>query len=426
MKFLSAVFFLLMISCNTLKSPFSKRSAHEKYGEKIRSAGLEDNALGKAWFAAAEHALSSPQSISIPYSETGFFAAVEPRAPGFIFSAERGQKIKVSLSLNPDSIRIFMDLFKANSNNSSPVATMDTTTKILIFTVTRTDSFILRLQPELLVNVQYTITFTTGPSLAFPVAKSGNPRLISFWGNSRDNGARKHEGVDIAAKFRAPALAAAEGTVSSVTENRLGGKVVFLRNAATGDNLYYAHLDSQIAYNGQKVKPGDTLGLIGNTGNARNTVPHLHFGIYTYGGAIDPFPFINPVAKAPKEITASLVPINRFVRTTSKTKLYFSLDSSPNDSSIEKGQAVFVLAASGDDYRVRLPGNITGYLNSRNVTDNELKKQKIEEKKSLQWQPSPGSPIIDFIPPDATVDILGTNKNFYLVRYKSLQGWITQ
>ena len=75
---------------------------------------------------------------------------------------------------------------------------------------------------------------------------------------------------------------------------------------------------------------------------------------------------------------------------------------------------------------VRLPGNITGYLNSRNVTDNELKKQKIEEKKFLQLQPSPGSPIIDFIPPDATVDILGTNKNFYLVRYKSLQGWITQ
>ena len=75
---------------------------------------------------------------------------------------------------------------------------------------------------------------------------------------------------------------------------------------------------------------------------------------------------------------------------------------------------------------VRLPGNITGYLNSRNITDNEMKKQKIEEKKSLQWLPSQGSPIIDFIPPDATVDILGTNKNFYLVRYKSLQGWITQ
>ena len=43
---------------------------------------------------------------------------------------------------------------------------------------------------------------------------------------------------------------------------------------------------------GNRVRVGDTLGFVGNTGNAKTTPPHLHFGIYTRGGAIDPLPFV--------------------------------------------------------------------------------------------------------------------------------------
>ena len=68
-------------------------------------------------------------------------------------------------------------------------------------------------------------------------------------------------------------------------------------------SVYYAHLDEQLVSQGQRVKKGDTLGLVGNTGNAKHTPPHLHFGIYTYNGAIDPLPFINKEIK-----TAPLVP----------------------------------------------------------------------------------------------------------------------
>ena len=49
---------------------------------------------------------------------------------------------------------------------------------------------------------------------------------------------------------------------------------------------------------------GDTLGLIGNTGNAKYTPSHLHFGIYTFGGAIDPWPFINNNIKAAPAVTS--------------------------------------------------------------------------------------------------------------------------
>ena len=57
--------------------------------------------------------------------------------------------------------------------------------------------------------------------------------------------------------------------------------------------LYYAHLDEHRVRGGQCVEPGDTLGLVGTTGNAEGTVPHLHFGIYVPGeGAVDPYPFV--------------------------------------------------------------------------------------------------------------------------------------
>jgi murein DD-endopeptidase MepM/ murein hydrolase activator NlpD len=41
------------------------------------------------------------------------------------------------------------------------------------------------------------------------------------------------------------------------------------------------------------VKPGDVLGYVGSSGNARQTPPHLHFGIYERG-AVDPWPFVRP------------------------------------------------------------------------------------------------------------------------------------
>ena len=60
-----------------------------------------------------------------------------------------------------------------------------------------------------------------------------------------------------------------------------------------GKSIYYAHLDSILVQSGSRVKRGDTLGLVGNTGNAQTTAPHLHFGVYANGrAAVNPLPFI--------------------------------------------------------------------------------------------------------------------------------------
>jgi hypothetical protein len=94
--------------------------------------------------------------------------------------------------------------------------------------------------------VRWTVTVEVGPSLAtFPVEGRTVRAVQSFWGADRDGGVRAHQGIDIFAPRGTPALAAADGVVRWVGENRLGGSVVFLADPARGHSLYYAHLDRQ-------------------------------------------------------------------------------------------------------------------------------------------------------------------------------------
>ena len=106
-------------------------------------------------------------------------------------------------------------------------------------------------------------------------------------------GDRKHQGVDIFAPRGTPVLATTRGFVARIGENSLGGTVVWLLGPG-GDRHYYAHLNSVADIKiGQRVVPGDVLGTVGTTGNARATPPHLHYGIYRRGeGAINPFPLL--------------------------------------------------------------------------------------------------------------------------------------
>lgn len=419
---------LLGASCNTSKNPlFGKRSAHEQYGEAISKSGLKESALGRAWFAAAETALADPQQISLPYKETGFFASDKPSAAGYIFKTVRGENIVATLTLNPDSVQTFLELWRRGTNEPSYISSMDTLTKSVTYTIKKEDSLLIRIQPELLVDLEYTLTISTQPSLAFPVAKGGKPRMISFWGNPRDAGARSHEGVDIGAAFRTPALAATDGIISMVNENNLGGKVVFLRDANTGDNLYYAHLDSQIVVQGQRVKRGDTIGLIGNTGNAKNTPPHLHFGIYTIGGAINPLPFINPEVKEPSKISASLEMLNRFLRASRSTSLYAEPSAkSARIQTVEKEEPVYILAATTNWYKVKSLSNEIGYVSSQLLTSGNLRQFSLKQSQKLKTQPMEIAPAKLSIDAGENVEVRGVYKDFYLVKYKEMEGWMSK
>jgi peptidoglycan LD-endopeptidase LytH len=240
-----------------------------------------------------------PLAISLPYRQQGIFHADKTRALGLRFAARPGERLLFTITKKgATALPLYADLFK-EGNTETPLLSADTTKAEFSFDVNEAATYILRLQPELFRSGDYVLSVSVGPSLDFPVSgKKAN--VGSVWGVDRDGGKRRHEGIDIFAPKRTPAVAAADGFITGVREGGIGGKTVWLRPEGKPYTLYYAHLDEQLVHEGQQVKKGDVIGLVGNTGNAATTPPHLHFGIYTFGGAVDPLPYVNrTVKKAP-------------------------------------------------------------------------------------------------------------------------------
>lgn len=132
------------------------------------------------------------------------------------------------------------------------------------------------------------------PPAALPVPVDGvaASRIADTWGAPRGSD-RRHQGVDIFAPRGTVVRSTTRGVVVSVREGGLGGRQVWVLGPARHRH-YYAHLDSWVdgLAEGDVVWPGDALGGVGDSGNARGTPTHLHYGIYGDGGAIDPLPLM--------------------------------------------------------------------------------------------------------------------------------------
>lgn len=129
----------------------------------------------------------------------------------------------------------------------------------------------------------------------FPVA--GPAHYSDDWGAPRHGPpVHSHEGTDIFAEKGTPVVASGDGVVSRMTTSgRLGGTSLRL-TAANGTYFYYAHLDRFAAglADGDRVRSGDVLGFVGQTGNAVSTPPHLHFEVHPLGGAaVPPVPYLD-------------------------------------------------------------------------------------------------------------------------------------
>ncbi|MGV3623795.1 MAG: M23 family metallopeptidase [Archangium sp.] len=123
----------------------------------------------------------------------------------------------------------------------------------------------------------------TVKKVSMPVRGMSPRQATDTWNTPRPN-RRRHEGIDLFATRGTPVVSATGGEVWRVGTDSLGGRVV----TVLGDGpalYYYAHLDDWAPglRVGQRVKPGQVLGIVGNTGNARTTPPHLHFGVYRVG-----------------------------------------------------------------------------------------------------------------------------------------------
>ena len=142
--------------------------------------------------------------------------------------------------------------------------------------------------------------------IVFPV--DSEHYFVNDWHFPRDGGVRLHEGVDIIAERHSSLVAVVDGVIERVRHSNTGrsGNMVVLRGD-DGHRYYYIHLNNDepgtdndlnlfeqafapgIA-KGVRVEAGDPIGFVGDSGNAEQTAPHVHFAVdNTNGKPINPF-----------------------------------------------------------------------------------------------------------------------------------------
>jgi murein DD-endopeptidase MepM/ murein hydrolase activator NlpD len=144
-----------------------------------------------------------------------------------------------------------------------------------------------------------TVNYILSRGLIVPVAGVAVSQLQDSFDEGRD-GERTHRALDILAPRGTPVLAADDGKILRVRPNALGGNAVYATDPQGRVVYYYAHLDAYQPglVEGATIARGDTLGIVGTTGNAPKDTPHLHFqvmrmpadGRYWDGEPINPYP----------------------------------------------------------------------------------------------------------------------------------------
>lgn len=276
------------------------------YAWRLWLAGLDDSALGRRWASAVERAGADPIALGERHREAHRFAPDTIEARVYRTPLERGQQLALRVTRTDEGRD---RLYASVEHRSDDAADWSTVTAVPTDGTRRrimaeaNGDYRLVLQPELAADVAFTLVAAAGGSLAFPVEGAAERDIGSGFGAPRDGGARDHHGVDIFAARGTPVRAVADGRVRTGTEG-IGGNHVWLSSGMLGiggARYYYAHLDAFEVESGDSVDEGDVLGTVGNTGNARTTPPHLHFGIYLSGGPVDPAPFLAPPPRLPDD-----------------------------------------------------------------------------------------------------------------------------
>ena len=138
-------------------------------------------------------------------------------------------------------------------------------------------------------------------NLAVPVKGVKREQLLDTFKDARSE-SRVHDAIDIPAPAGTPVIAVAEGEIIKLFESELGGTTIYQASKDRKLIFYYAHLqryaDGLVV--GKTVWQGETIGYVGDTGNAGAGNYHLHFSImivndpkrYWEGTNINPYPLL--------------------------------------------------------------------------------------------------------------------------------------
>lgn len=119
-----------------------------------------------------------------------------------------------------------------------------------------------------------------GASLAIPVRGIGPGQLRDSYNDARSGG-RTHNAIDIMAPQGSPVVAAADGVIHRLRTGGLGGITIYQLGEDGRTLFYYAHLERYAAgiREGQRVRRGEVIAYVGDTGNAGPGNYHLHFSV---------------------------------------------------------------------------------------------------------------------------------------------------
>ncbi len=98
-----------------------------------------------------------------------------------------------------------------------------------------------------------------------------------------------HHGIDIATHYGNPIIATADGVVIMAQSNKIGGRTIKIKHMF-GYTTVYCHLSKYLVKVGQKVKRGETIGLVGDSGKARG--PHVHYEVHLNGKEKNPYYYL--------------------------------------------------------------------------------------------------------------------------------------
>jgi len=219
------------------------------------------------------------------------------------------------------------------------------------------------------------------PRLIFPVV--GQATYYDDFGEPR--GRLPHQGIDILAARKAPAVAAEGGTIEFWSTSASAGCMLYLRGESA-TTYQYIHLNNYmgkgndnrgacvpgVAYaqglaNGSAVVAGQQIGFVGDSGDANGIHPHLHFELHPGDkAAVDPFPFLKRAqkllfaAKPGSTVTLSLTGTILAADDLALTLRAKTLRLVPKGASLKKVGRTLTLSLVPDSFGVAQPEALIG------------------------------------------------------------------
>src|SRR5690606_32796626 len=353
--FLTLIFLAGCSQLNKATDLITNTTSKERYK---RDYKITDEVY-RIWEDQLDLAFKDSVHIETPFLQAGNFKPRSFPVYSYNLDLKTGEELDISVEVDSSSQLVFIELYQLQNDSLKTyrkISASDFNRRSLAHEIEFTGTYKVVIQPEINASSPFRIKMRTQPVYQFPVAGGKNTNIQSFWGANRDGGRRSHEGIDIFAARGTPVVAVTDGYVTSTGDRGLGGKQGWLRDQNRNQSLYYAHLDSIAKEGRRNVKVGDTLGFVGNTGNARTTPPHLHFGIYKgYRGAIDPLHFVYQFDEPTFDLPGMLPESTTFVTngTTNLRSLPATSRTSAIIGNLKARDTITVLGKANEWYHLR-------------------------------------------------------------------------